>query len=43
MSIYTLKAFENRVLSRIFGSEMEKVKRGLRKPYNEELNNLYTS
>jgi len=35
--------FENRVLRRIFGPEMDKVKGECRKVHNEELNVLYCS
>jgi hypothetical protein len=35
--------FENRVLRRIFGPKKDEVIGGWRKPYNEELHNLYSS
>jgi hypothetical protein len=35
--------FENRVLRRMFGSEMEEVAREWRRLHNEELHNVYTS
>jgi hypothetical protein len=38
-----LRAFENRVLRRIFGPERDEVTGGWRKLYNEELHNLYSS
>ena len=34
---------ENSLLRRIFGPKRDKVKRGWRKPQNEELNDLYSS
>jgi hypothetical protein len=37
------RAFENRVLRRIFGPKREEVLRGWRRLHNEELHNLYTS
>jgi hypothetical protein len=36
-----LRAFENRVLRRIFGPKKEEVAGGWRKLHNEELHNLY--
>jgi hypothetical protein len=38
-----LRAFENRVLRRIFGSKTDEVTRGWRKLHNEKLHNLYYS
>jgi hypothetical protein len=38
-----LKAFENSVLRRIFGSKSEEVSAGWRRLHNEELYNLYAS
>jgi hypothetical protein len=38
---YRQKAFDNRVLRRIFGSKRDKMI-GWRKLYNEELHNLYS-
>jgi hypothetical protein len=38
-----LRAFENRVLRRIFGPKREEVAGGWRRLHNEELHNLYTS
>jgi len=35
--------FENRVLRRIFGPKRDDATRELRKLYNEELNDLYSS
>jgi hypothetical protein len=35
--------FENRVLTRIFGSKRNEVTGGWRKLHNEELHNLYSS
>jgi hypothetical protein len=40
---HILKAFENRVLRRIFGLKMEEVVGGWRRLRNEELHNLYAS
>jgi hypothetical protein len=40
---YRLKAFEKRVLRRIFGQKRDKVTGGWRKLHNEELHNLYSS
>ena len=37
-----IRVFENRVLSRIFGSKMDEVTRKWRKLHNEELNDLYS-
>ena len=39
---HSLKAFENRVLRRIFGPKRGEVMGEWRKPYNEELNDLYS-
>jgi hypothetical protein len=38
-----LRAFENRVLRRIFGSKRDEVTGGWRKLHNEELRDLYSS
>jgi hypothetical protein len=38
-----LRAFENRVLRRIFGPKRDEVTGGWRKLHNEELHNLYSS
>jgi hypothetical protein len=38
-----LRAFENRVLRRIFGPRRDEVTGGWRKLHNEELRNLYSS
>jgi len=38
-----LRAFENRMLRRIFGPKRDKVKGEWRKLHNEELNDLYSS
>jgi len=38
-----LRVFENRVLWRIFGPQRDKVAWEWRKPYNEKLNDLYSS
>jgi hypothetical protein len=38
-----LKAFENKVLRRIFGPKGDEVTRGQRKLLNNELRDLYTS
>jgi hypothetical protein len=40
---HRLRAFENRVLRRIFGPKRDEVIGGWRKLYNEELHNLYCS
>jgi hypothetical protein len=40
---HRLRAFENRVLRRIFGLKRDKVTGGWRKLHNEELPNLYSS
>jgi hypothetical protein len=40
---HRLRAFENRVLRRIFGPKRDEVTGGWRKLYNEELYNLYSS
>jgi len=37
------RAFENRVLRRIFGPKREEITGEWRKLHNEELNNLYSS
>jgi hypothetical protein len=37
-----LRAFENRVLRRIFGPKRDEVTREWRKLHNEELNDLYS-
>jgi hypothetical protein len=37
------KVLVNRVLRRIFGPKMDEIMGGLRKLYNEELHNLYSS
>jgi len=38
-----LRVFENRVLRRIFGPKRDEVRGEWRKPYKEELNDLYCS
>jgi len=38
-----LRAFENRVLRRIFGSKRDEVRGEWRQLHNEELNDLYSS
>jgi hypothetical protein len=38
-----LRAFENRVLGRIFGRKRDEVTGGWRKLHNEELHSLYSS
>jgi hypothetical protein len=38
-----MRAFENRVLRRIFGPKRDEVTRGWRKLHNEELRDLYSS
>jgi hypothetical protein len=38
---HRLRAFENRVLRRIFGPKKDEVTEGLRKLHNEELHYLY--
>jgi hypothetical protein len=43
MEEHKLNVFENRVLTRIFGSKRDGVTGGWRKLYNEELHNLYSS
>jgi hypothetical protein len=43
MEEYTLKVYENRVLSSIFGPKRDEVTKGWRKLHNEELHNLYPS
>jgi hypothetical protein len=40
---HRLWVFENRLLSRIFGSKREEVTEEWRKLHNEELNDLYSS
>jgi hypothetical protein len=40
---HILRAFENRVLTRIFGPKRDEVTGGWRKMHNEELHNLYPS
>jgi hypothetical protein len=40
---HRLRAFENRVLRRIFGPKREEVEGGWKRLHNEELYNLYTS
>jgi hypothetical protein len=40
---YRLRAFENRVLRRIFGPKRDEVTGGWRKLQNEELHSLYSS
>jgi hypothetical protein len=40
---HRLKAFENRVLMRIFGPKTNEVTGGWRKVHNEELHSLYSS
>jgi hypothetical protein len=40
---HKLRAFENRVLRRIFGPKRDGVTGGWRKLHNEELHNLYSS
>ena len=40
---HRLRVFENRVLRRIFGPEMDEVIGKWRKLHNEELNDLYSS
>jgi hypothetical protein len=40
---HKLRAFENRVLRRIFGPKRDRVTGGWRKLHNEELHNLYSS
>jgi hypothetical protein len=42
-NIHGLRAFENRVLRRIFGPKRDEVIGGWRKLHNEELHNLYGS
>jgi hypothetical protein len=39
---HRLRAFENRVLRRIFGPKRDEVTGGWRKLHNEELHNLYS-
>jgi hypothetical protein len=41
--LHRLRAFENRVLRRIFGPKMDGVTGGWRKLHNEELHDLYSS
>jgi hypothetical protein len=38
-----VKAFENRVMRKIFGPKRDEVSRGWRKLHDEELHNLYGS
>jgi hypothetical protein len=40
---HRLRALENRVLKRIFGPKRDEITSDLRKLYNEEFNDLYTS
>ena len=40
---HRLRVFENRVLRRIFGPKIDKVRGEWRRLYNEELNDLYSS
>jgi hypothetical protein len=40
---HRLRAFENRVLRRIFAPKRDKVMEGWRKLHNEEIHNLYSS
>jgi hypothetical protein len=40
---HRLRAFENKVLRRIFGPKRDKVTGGWRKLHNEELRDLYSS
>jgi hypothetical protein len=40
---HRLRAFENRVLRRIFGPKRDKMTGGWRKLHNEELHDLYSS
>jgi hypothetical protein len=40
---HRLRVFENRVLSRIFGTKRDEVSGGWRKLHNEELHGLYSS
>jgi hypothetical protein len=40
---HIVAVFENRVLRRIFGTTREEVTGHLRRLYNEELHNVYTS
>jgi hypothetical protein len=37
-----MRVFENRVLRTIFGTSIDEVTGGWRKPHNEELRNLYS-
>jgi hypothetical protein len=43
MEEHRLRAFENRVLRRMFGPKRDKVTGGWSKLHNEELHNLYSS
>jgi hypothetical protein len=43
MEQHRLRVFENRGLSRIFGSTRDEITGGCRKVQNEELRNLYSS
>jgi hypothetical protein len=40
---HRLRAFESRVIRRVFGPKRDEVMGGSRKPHNEELHNLYSS
>jgi hypothetical protein len=40
---HRLRVYENRVLSKIFGSKQEEVAGGWRRLHNEDLHNLYAS
>ena len=40
---HRLRAFENRVLRKIFGPEWDKLKREWRKLHNDEVNDVYSS
>jgi hypothetical protein len=40
---HKLRVFENRVMRRVFGLKGDKVTGEWRRPYNEGLNNLYSS
>ena len=40
---HLLRVFQNKVLRRIFGPKRDKVTGEWREPYNEELNELYSS
>jgi hypothetical protein len=43
MEVHILRAFEKRVLRRLFGAKRDEVTGGWRKLHNEELHNLYSS